>query len=190
MNIEAQLLDGFKRLKASPIITIPAIVESVDQSKSTCDVFTDHGNEENSKLFNIRLRATIDNKKNGVTIFPKPGTWVLISKIGNKDSYFVSQYSEIDVITLIIGEQKLNISNEGFAINDGENGGLINIINLTEKINELIDKFNNHKHSGIVTVVSGGSGVPAVGTPGNTATPTTQANSLNSDDYQDETFVH
>ena len=48
--------------------------------------------------------------------------------------------------------------------NGGVNGGLIKIVELESKLNDLVDKFNNHVHSGVITAVTGGSGSPAVGT--------------------------
>ena len=79
---------------------------------------------------------------------------------------------------------------ETIAINGGKNKGLINIEDLTDKLNALVDWCENHTHSGVITAVSGGSGAPAVGTPGNTGKPITAPNTFNQSDYEDDKITH
>ena len=70
---------------------------------------------------------------------------------------------------------------ETIVINGGKLGGLINIGQLTQKINELVEAFNNHTHQ--VTVSH----------PGGTFTtvkPTDSAKSFNKSDYEDEKIKH
>lgn len=77
---------------------------------------------------------------------------------------------------------------KGTAINKGENGGVINIAQLTEKINKLCDElenlrntFNGHVHT------STSPGSPTSSTMNLVAKPFTK---FNRDDYEDKKFIH
>lgn len=74
--------------------------------------------------------------------------------------------------------------------NGGANSGLIKIVELESKLNELVNKFNNHVHSGVITEVTGGGGALAVGTPGNSDTPTSTADSFDKADFEDSKITH
>ncbi|WP_288744914.1 hypothetical protein [uncultured Prevotella sp.] len=70
---------------------------------------------------------------------------------------------------------------ERIEVNGGLLGGLVNIGELTAKINELVDAFNSHTHQ--VTVAH----------PGGTFTtvkPMKAANRFVQGDYEDETIKH
>ncbi|WP_321977785.1 hypothetical protein [Prevotella sp.] len=70
---------------------------------------------------------------------------------------------------------------ERIEVNGGLLGGLVNIEELTAKINELVDAFNSHTHQ--VTVAH----------PGGTFTtvkPMKAANRFAKGDYEDETIKH
>ena len=79
-------------------------------------------------------------------------------------------------------------ANEGVIVHDGENGGIVNIDKLTEKLNKLQQElenfrsmFNSHTHT------SASSGSPT--SP--TLQRSTQAfSTFNKDDYEDSTFIH
>lgn len=61
-----------------------------------------------------------------------------------------------------------------FKIDDIEGGDFaVRFNELESKINELNNLLNNHVHDGVIVSVSGGSGAPAVGTPGSSNPPTT-----------------
>ena len=61
-------------------------------------------------------------------------------------------------------------------INGGKLGGMVNIGDLTSKINELVQSFNNHTHTG------------NMGSP--TSTPMAQAKTFNKSDYEDTKIKH
>ena len=148
---------------------ILAEVKQVDGT--TCTVTID-----GLELREVRLRAVVNDEESGIVVTPKVGSMVMISDLsnGNMNDWAVMMYSEIETI----------------AINGGKNKGLINIEDLTDKLNALVDWCENHTHSGVITAVSGGSGAPAVGTNGNTGKPITAPNTFNQSDYEDDKITH
>lgn len=148
---------------------ILAEVKQVDGT--TCIVTIDE-----LELREVRLRAVVNDEESGIVVTPKVGSMVMISDLsnGNMNDWAVMMYSEIETI----------------AINGGKNKGLINIEDLTDKLNALVDWCENHTHSGVITAVSGGSGAPAVGTNGNTGKPITAPNAFNQSDYEDDKITH
>ncbi len=119
----------------------------------------------------VRLNAV--NSENGIYIKPAVGSIVLVSHLNEIDCY-VSMFSTVDEIIF----------------DGGKNGGLIKIVELENKLNALVDTFNNHVHSGVITAVSGGSGAPAVGTPGSSGKSTTSASSFDKSDFENEKIKH
>ena len=92
---------------------------------------------------------------------------------GKFTDFAVISFSEIEAISLKIGDQTAEIDKNGFVINGGNLGGLIKINELTNKLNNLVRAFNSHVHP-----------VTAVGTPtGIIAMP---AQSFRSADYENK----
>lgn len=80
-------------------------------------------------------------------------------------------------------------SGDTVILNNGENGGIINIRQLTQKLNQTIQElenlrnlFNTHVHSG-VTTGPGTSAVPLVPI-------STPFSTYNKDDYEDKKAIH
>lgn len=148
---------------------ILAEVKKVDGT--TCTVAID-----DLELSDVRLRAVVNEEESGIVVSPKVGSMVMITDLshGNMRDWAVIMYSEIDNIT----------------INGGKNNGMINIQDLTDKLNALVDWCKNHTHDGVITAVSGGSGAPATGTPGNTGKPITTPNEFDKSDYEDDKITH
>ena len=148
---------------------ILAEVKQVDDT--TCTVIID-----DLELSDVRLRAVVNEEESGIVVTPKVGSMVMITDLshGAMRDWAVIMYSEIDNIT----------------INGGKNNGIINIQDLTDKLNALVDWCKNHTHDGVITAVSGGSGLPATGTPGNTGKPITTPNDFDKSDYEDDKITH
>ena len=127
----------------------------------------------------VRLRVIAEDSNNSrMLLTPKVGSCVLVADLsgGDKRDFAVVMLSEVQKVELTADEVKLN---------GGSNGGLVKIEELTRQLNGLIDMFNNHTHSGIIIAVSGGSGAPAVGTPGNSGKPTSTAEQFDQSKYED-----
>lgn len=132
----------------------------------------------------VRLRVIAEDSNNSrMLLTPKVGSCVLVADLsgGDKRDFAVVMLSEVQKVELTADEVKLN---------GGSNGGLVKIEELTKQLNGLIDKFNNHTHSGVIIAVGGGSGAPAVGTQGNSGTPTSTAAQFDQSKYEDTTIKH
>lgn len=114
----------------------------------------------------VRLKASEMDDDGKMLITPKIGSAVTIGSLsGDLAELVVLQVDRIETIV----------------INGGKLGGLINIEQLTDKINELVEAFNAHTHQ--VTVSH----------PGGTFTtvkPTSSAKSFKKDDYEDVKIKH
>jgi len=164
------ILNALKTLISGGSSTIIATVTSVDELAQTAEVkLDDVGNVTDV----IRLKAVIDNAETGFILFPAVGSIVLASKILNGEDYFLISASEVESVWL----------------RGKTNGELINIDDLTSKLNALVDEvdalksdYTGHTHSG---VTSGGS------SSGPPATPFTGSfTQFNKDDYKDDKILH
>jgi len=93
-----------------------------------------------------------------------------------------------DIVSFSHGPIKV-CSGELVEINGGNNGGVINISELTQKLNQLVSEiealkatFNTHTHSG-VTIGGGTSAVPVTPHSSNFST-------FSESDYEDQSFTH
>lgn len=144
---------------------IHAEVVSVDDE--TCTV-----KRNGLEITDVRLGAVINGNTKNLIIKPKVRSMVLIAdmSLGTMRDLAIIGWSEVDTIT----------------INGGEFGGLVKIEDLTNKLNALVAKFNNHTHSGVVTAVVG----QATGTIGASGAPVSTASDFNKSDYEDEKIKH
>jgi hypothetical protein len=166
MDEEERLRQALKSLGNTPSGVFPATVDAV--SGEVADVTA----LDETQYFDVQLKAAI-NGKGGMIIIPAVGSTVLVERINGSNRLFIAMFSEIEEVVF----------------NQGENG-LVKIDMLTDKLNELVKAFNSHVHSGIITAVSGGSGAPAVGTPGNSGKPTQEASEFKQEDYEDTKIKH
>lgn len=135
------------------------IVKSV--SGSVCEVAVG-----NITVPGVRLKASETDDAGLMLVTPKVGTAVTIGSLsGDLSELVVLQVDHVETIV----------------VNGGKLGGLINIEQLTAKINELVDAFNRHTHQ--VTVSH----------PGGTFTtvkPGASAEKFKKGDYEDEKIKH
>lgn len=125
---EEKLINTLRDMGKTPMIIEPATVKSVDTDKLSCVV--ELANE--TEIPDVRLKAAIDNVKDGIVQIPKVNSTVLVGMIGNKISTrFIVMVSEV----------------EETLINGGENGGLINIQTLIEQLNKTNEVVNAIKDS-------------------------------------------
>ena len=160
MNEYSKLKDLLKGVGGSNDITIyQGIVKSV--SGNLCEVEIG-----NITIPDVRLRSSEMDDDGEMLITPKVGSPVTVGSLsGDLSQLVVLQVDHIETIV----------------INGGKLGGLINIEQLTDKINELVDTFNQHTHQ--VTVSHPGGTFTTV-------TPGSSASSFNKGDYEDEKIKH
>lgn len=97
-----------------------------------------------------------------------------------------------DQIDITVQDTTVKMNSEGFVINGGNFGGVIKIQELTDKINALIDAFNNHTHeipSGSVAVTGSAT---AQSNPAPVSVPPIMSphTKVQVSDYEDEKVKH
>ena len=111
------------------IYSLIATVTEVDENKRTIDAKPIDGSAE---IFDVRLQAA-ESGATGFVQIPENGSEVVITFL-SKDTAFVSLCTSVT---------KLLVDSEEMTINGGNNGGLINISSLVDKINALEDLVNS-----------------------------------------------
>lgn len=150
----------------APISVYQGIVVSVEDN--TCTV-----RFGSMDVSGVRLRASESADDAQLLLVPRVGTAVIVGSLSGDLSQLV--VLAVDAV-------------ERIEINGGKLGGLINIEALTDKLNELVDAFNNHTH----TILSG---MIICGTSPNVAPVTVPAITnkkakLDAADYEDDTIKH
>lgn len=147
-------------------VVIDGVVKSVDRDKFTCSVMV--GGDKGSEFFQVPLKVSIGTRGSLIEIPVLNTDCLLFFRDGNLGR---PQLLWADII------QDWLINCEGNVIfNEGELGGMVKVISLTEKLNNIenllngfIDSYNTHTHP--VTATGSPTGVPVVPETG-TLTPT------------------
>lgn len=127
----------------------------------TCVVAVGNGELE------ANLRPTSLAQDGEILIVPKVGSAVVMGCLAG-------DYSQMIVLAMDAAERV--VINGEVMINGGSNGGLVNVAALTDKLNELVESFNQHTHTG------------NMGSP--TSPPSILATSFKKDDYEDSNVKH
>jgi hypothetical protein len=172
-----------------------ATVISVDEANRLCTVET-LGGKGNIKFENVQLMASVDD---GFLIIPQIDSTVIVS-YNTFNQPFICLFSAIEKVLIVAGdnnasvqidgdgllleiaETKVKISDGEIMINDGAMGGLVKVIELTQKLNNLenkvnsiIAKYNSHTHTVATTgsaTAQTGTAAPTAATESETLTPT------------------
>ena len=132
-------------------------------SGNTCDVMIG-----GLSVPDVRLRASLTDDEGELLIVPKVGSAVVVGSLtGDYTQLVVLQVDHV----------------ESIVINGGKLGGLVNIEQLTEKLNALVNAFNNHTH---VVNTTG----TATAQSGTAQAVVSQAQRFAQADYEDTTIKH
>lgn len=155
-------------------------VQNIDEDKRLCEIKVN----DDLTLFNCRLNAVLSDYQNRLLIVPQDGSAVAFLTVdGSLTDPIVIACSEIDKVLLKIEDTEININNEKIVMNGGNLGGLIKIEKLTEKLNDLVNAFNNHTHTTTATIGPSSS-------VGEISTPVAGASAFTSSDYEDKNITH
>lgn len=167
MNEYSKLKDYLSGIGGNGIAITQGIVKSV--SGKLCEVEIG-----NIVIPDVRLRASELDDDGEMLVTPKVGSAVTVGSLNGDLSQLV--VLQVDHI-------------ESIVINGGQLGGLINIGDLTDKLNalkdsfnDLVNKYNEHTHTG--TCPDG-----AVST-NPTSSIASDAQAFDKSDYEDETIKH
>jgi len=131
--------------------------------------------DETSDVLDVRMKTITDNTLESFTIVPKDGSQVVVGFHSNEvaqclvvqesekilintetiESISTNKTDTINEIYKIICDD-VQVTSESFVFNGGSNLGIIKIVELTEKLNNLVDQvndlknvYNQHQHSGV-----------------------------------------
>ena len=151
IRVAAQKLAG--TYNKDELTFIDAIILSVDLDNRLCNV-QPVSDTAQTELKNVRLQSVVND---GIILVPTVGSEVTVLKSIRTDAVVV-QYSELDYVYIVAPKVQFN---------KGQLGGMVKVIDLTTKlnnlenlVNDLVLKYNAHTH---VTACPAGAG---------TATPT------------------
>lgn len=158
---EKQLIDALEQLAREAAPGVPSFlakVNSVNETDYICNVTLSNG----SVIDDARLRAVINNSA-AMAMTPVVGTFVLIARIERTSEWIVIAYDQVDKVIWNMKDAKLNA--DAFSFNNGQNGGLIKITKLVEKINAIENKCN------LLEAVLASHTHPVAGTLASASTP-------------------
>lgn len=146
MSVDKELQEAFKMLGKRGVSTFPAKVVSVDKSEGTCVV--DNGNLE---FTDVALSATIEDESKRFYLFPKVGSFVLVSPIEeNLLRLYVEFFSEIEDFDLQIEETQMQIDKNGFLLKKQNETLKKLMVDLLQEIQKM--KFTTNTGSTITLV--------------------------------------
>lgn len=166
MTPERRLADNIKRLQPVNLWMTQGEVIAIDGLTCTVKI-------GDAEIEGVRLRASLTEREREILVVPKIGSSVTLGCLtADLNNPVVLQVDEVESIT----------------VNGGQLGGLINIQDLTDKINALVDAFNSHTHLLPVGAVITSAGAST--NPVNVPAITKKAAKLDRRDYEDDTIKH
>lgn len=108
-----QALDRFTS-KRGPIQTLLATVKSVDNEELTCVV-----DEDGLDIFDVRLRPVL-NGEESITLFPKVGSWVLITRIEEDFEWMVIACDQVDKVRIVADSMQFEMKDGKFLVKSGD----------------------------------------------------------------------
>lgn len=149
-------------------------VKSVDKAKKICSVELLEGILIEDIKLETDLSISSDNQVvnsdvSGFVLIPRVNSKVICTFTNNTDA-FISMFSEVSDIYL-----KSDLT----TFNDGDNGGLINIVDQVTKLNGLVNELTQE----LVKIATGITGVGGAYTPGTLS-------QFNKSDFEDTKIKH
>lgn len=168
-NFDRSIISAVQKMTGTfnidTVYLVTGNVSSIDEAAGTCSVEAISGKAA-TNIDNVEFQTVISD---GLLIIPKIGSEVKVI-FSKYTTPFIVQYSDID---------KIYIGAEYVQFNEGNLGGMVKVIDLTTKLNNLENKvnailstFNSHTHT------SGGAGsptTPPIAPISGTLTPTQRA---------------
>ena len=143
-----ELQDGLNLMRRRGVDTFPAVVVSVDKANGTCVV-----NDGTLDYTDVRLSASVEDEGKRFYLFPKVGSWVLVSPI-NEDIHrlYIEFFSEIESIDLKIEETQLKVDKKGFLLKKENETLKALMVDLLQEIQKM--KFTTYAGGPTLTLLN------------------------------------
>ena len=164
-------------------VALVCTVDAVDEKARTIDCTPLN---EGAPLLGVNLQAN-QGADYGFWVIPEVGSFVVVGFVADGAAGVVLSTEKIKQAEVVIGDTSAVMDADGCRIktanmaadinaddivfNGGKLNGLVIIQKLTDKLNELVQAFNSHTHTGA---------------HGPTSTPLSQAKTFNKADYENE----
>jgi hypothetical protein len=169
---------NFGKLFSKGAMVLEGTIKSVDETNYTCVVDlinSDPNPEKRVSVYNVPLKV-LKKVKSSVIEIPTISTeeelnyCLLCYRYNNILTPQLIMVDKIDKVIYDINGKTLEITEDGFVFNGGENGGMVLINKLLERINNIENKLKEHQHA-YVTYPGGIVGPLQATTGGETAIP-------------------
>ena len=124
-NIEAQLCT---------VTAVDAAARTVD-----CEPL-----DESAPLLGVNLQAN-QGLTSGMVLIPKVGSYVIVALMNDGVNGCVIATEEVERMELVIGEARVEVTEDGIVLNGGALGGLVKVEALTSRINNIENDLNTLK---------------------------------------------
>ena len=124
-NIEAQLCT---------VTAVDAAARTVD-----CEPL-----DESAPLLGVNLQAN-QGLTSGMVLIPKVGSYVIVALMNDGVNGCVIATEEIERMELVIGEARVEVTEDGIVLNGGGLGGLVKVEALTARLNGIEESINELK---------------------------------------------
>lgn len=126
MATAAQIREAFEKMAkdGGPAVSNIAKVKSVDETKATCVLIDEDGQE----FFDVRLRPVLTGNKSFILV-PKVGSYVLAVRVEDDEDWMVIASDEIEKIGYYIGSTIFELTDKVHVEAGGEN-----LANLMEQL--------------------------------------------------------
>ncbi len=124
-NIEAQLCT---------VTAVDAAARTVD-----CEPL-----DESAPLLSVNLQAN-QGLTSGMVLIPKVGSYVIVALMNDGVNGCVIATEEVERMELVIGEARVEVTEDGIVLNGGALGGLVKVEALTARLNGIEESINELK---------------------------------------------
>ena len=124
-NIEAQLCT---------VTAVDAAARTVD-----CEPL-----DESAPLLGVNLQAN-QGLTSGMVLIPKVGSYVIVALMNDGINGCVIATEEVERMELVIGEARVEVTEDGIVLNGGALGGLVKVEALTARLNGIEESINELK---------------------------------------------
>ena len=124
-NIEAQLCT---------VTAVDAAARTVD-----CEPL-----DESAPLLGVNLQAN-QGLTSGMVLIPKVGSYVIVALMNDGVNGCVIATEDVERMELVIGEARVEVTEDGIVLNGGGLGGLVKVEALTARLNGIEESINELK---------------------------------------------
>jgi hypothetical protein len=163
MDIYSQIKQKIKSVAGGNGHPMVFAAQVVSASGTTCTVKIDE-----LTVTDVRLRAVVNTSIEQLLVVPKAGSYVLIVDLsgGNYSDLAVIAFSEVESVSIKIGDMTAVMDANGIVFNGGQLNGLVKIQELKDNLNALkqyVEAINSALPTAFNAILAGTAANGALG---------------------------